>query len=139
MAKSSALSLMSASGAGRKDRNSALAAEFFETLANTHGNSAQAASLNAILERAANRYARKVERKAAKAQGAPFADGTALSKGTNKARKSSKAASKPTASKARTTEVAEDAAVAADLPARDSFVARMRALAASNESEGVRT
>lgn len=74
------------SGLGRKDSNAALADEFFATLEATHGNSAQAKSLLALLRRAEARHAERTARKQAKR-----ADSTPAPK----TRKASKASAEP--------------------------------------------
>lgn len=134
MSKSNAVSILSKGGKGRKDRNAAIAAEVFETLANTHGNSAQAASLHAILDRALVRYTERAARKALKAGASESAVVETIERPAAKTRKPRGKA----ASKARTTEPSEDAAVAADAPREADFVARMRALAADAEQAGER-
>lgn len=137
MAVTNSADILRESGKGSKDRRAALALEFFATLDATHGNSAQAKSLHAILDRALVRYQRKVERKAARAASKASESAPAPKASKSKASKPRKA-SKSKASKATTVEVEDAAAVAADAPGRADFQARMRALAAQAEAEGAR-
>jgi hypothetical protein len=134
MAVQNSADILREGGKGSKDRRAAVALEVFATLDSTHGNSAQAKSLHAILDRALERYNRKVARKAAKA--AKVAAEVAPVKASKSASKSASKASKPR--KARTVEVEDAKAVEDDAPARESFVARMRALAADAEASGER-
>lgn len=105
------------SGLGRKDSNSALADEFFSTLEATHGNSAQAKSLLAMLNRAESRLAAKAARKDAKAtaKATPAAKAPKAAKATAKATEPTPKAKAPAKreSNAQKRE-ARQAAIAAD-------------------------
>lgn len=118
-------------GIGTKDRNAALAAEFWATLDATHGNSAQAKSLAAIVKRAEERHAAIVARKAAKAaaRGEDAADESDENGGEDAATDTEaqdRAALKSKSGKGRSKRE------------RKSFVKRMQALAAEAEAEGSR-
>ncbi len=89
-------------GPGVRHANAAIAAEVFDTLAATHGNSAQAKSLRAILDRATVRFTAKIEKIAAKQaangegegeeSGGEESPAPAPAKAPRKARKARKAA-----------------------------------------------
>ncbi len=88
-------------GKGSKDRAAALRAEFAETLANTHGNSAFGKGLSALVKRAEARLAARLERKARKAaskagESAPASKASKPArKGKGKGGKAAPAASAP--------------------------------------------
>ena len=125
------------SGIGTKDSNAALAAEVFATLEATNGNSAQAKSLVAIIQRAESRLASRLARKAAKAQASGGEQ--AGEQASEDAGDAPAPAPAKSAKRVRTIEVEDAAAVEADAPRERDFVARMREIAARNEREGIRT
>lgn len=133
---------MRAGGKGRKDRNAAIAAELFATLDATHGNAAQARSLNAIIERATVRYIEATARKQARIERTHDAADEELAQAEEQAQaqpvKQRKARKVVTATPINV-KPEEWAAVREDADREDAFIARMRALAAQNEAEGIAT
>lgn len=140
------------SGIGTKDSNAALAAEVFATLDATNGNSAQAKSLVAIIRRAESRLADRLARKAAR-KGASEQVGVTLTpeqagehawpQASDDADDVPAPARKRTRKGAKVTQAKADAGLGEHDPdplAPDpDFLSRMRAAAARNEAEGVRT